>query len=232
MHKVGLIGYGSFGKALHGWLADSCEFVIYDPATSSTSAKSALAQPIIVLAIPAQHLESFLIKHADSLSPRALYLDVCSVKVKPVAIMQKLLPESAQIIATHPLFGPRSSDKIAGQCIMMHPVRAQKETYSKTKNFMSTLGLRIIETTPEQHDQEMAYVQGLSHYLSRIMQEMAIPESKMSTKAYRNLLEVKDWLAGNSAELFYSIEHENPYAQTVLTEFDKARAHINEQFQL
>jgi prephenate dehydrogenase len=68
----------------------------------------------------------------------------------------------------------------------------------------------------------MAYVQGLSHYIARVMDEMNIPETELSTLAYEDLIDMKRVQGGDSWELFYSIMEENPYTHKVNRDFKKA----------
>ena len=65
----------------------------------------------------------------------------------------------------------------------------------------------------------MAYVQGLSHFIGRTMDELAIPDSPFATMAYEHLLDMKRIQGGDSWELFRSIMHENPYAAAVHEQF-------------
>jgi prephenate dehydrogenase len=55
-----------------------------------------------------------------------LIIDVRSVRVYPVKWMKELLPESTQILATHPMFGPDSAAiSLAGRKMVMCPVSIQ-----------------------------------------------------------------------------------------------------------
>jgi len=233
MHKVGLIGHGAFGTLLTDQLSQVCDFTIYDPLTSPDNLQTALAQPIIVFALPIQTLEPFLLEQAALLRPDALYIDVGSVKIEPVRIMMKHLPASASIIATHPLFGPSSAkDGLRGQRIMLHRTRATNDVYQQFVTFLTDLGLQCIETTPEKHDEAMAYVQGLSHYIGRVLKNMDVPRSDLATRAYQDLLDMKDILGNDSDELFSAITHLNPYTAEILAAFTAAQHQVNQQFKI
>lgn len=85
---------------------------------------------------------------------------------------------------------------------MLSPVRVPAADYQAIKHFLKvTLGLSIIECTPDEHDQALAYVQGLSHYIGRLMQIMKIPRTELMTRAYADLLDMKDIQGGDSWEL-------------------------------
>jgi prephenate dehydrogenase len=231
MLQIGLIGYGAFGQLIAQHLASVAEFHIYDPTIAGADVTKALAQPIIILAIPAQELAGFLSTNSVHLHKDALYIDVCSVKVRPVSTLLEHVPETAQIIATHPMFGPATAaDSLVGRKIMIHPVRVSDETYQTFKQFLAGFELSIIETTPEKHDHMMAYVQGLSHYIGRIMQEMDVPNTELSTLAYDDLLDMKRVQGNDSDALFNSILHENPYTKEVLEDFETAQKAVDSRF--
>lgn len=237
---VAIIGFGEFARLLIRHLKPHCKIVVasrreitqrYGLTFRQVDLETALAQDIIIPSIPAQSLETFLSANKHLINPHALVIDVCSVKVKPVEVMSLHLPKTCQILATHPLFGPNSAtDKLDGQKIMVFPVRLPKQKYARIKKFLEeSLHLRVIEATPEEHDKIMAYAQGLSHYVGRIMQQMRIPESELATKAYEDLLDMKRIQGNDSWELFESIMFENPYAPDVQRRFKRAMRKLDDR---
>lgn len=243
-YKVGIIGYGDFTKVILEWLAPYVDFVVSSRSHSDGDAghgarfaplKEVLSQPIIVPSIPSQFFEEFFTTNKQYINPDALVIDVCSVKVKPLAVLEQCLPETCSIIGTHPLFGPTSIKKSGGikglRCVVSN-VRSSTEQHKSLVALLSEqAGLHVLERTPEQHDKEMAYVQGLSHYIARVMDIMDIPKSEMSTLAYDDLYDMKMVQAKDTWDLFESIMHENPFALEVNQQFkaaqDKLDADIN-----
>ncbi len=237
---IAIIGYGDFSKLMIRYLNPYADIMVASRQKAlkkhrlnfqHVSLKTVLSQQIIIPSMPAQFLEEFFVKNRQLLNPKALVIDVCSVKVKPVEVLQKALPKTVQILATHPLFGPASTQNgLAGQKIMMYPVRLPKAKYQRIKYFVSErLKLEVIETTPEEHDQMMAYAQGLSHYIGRVMQLMEIPEGKLSTKAYNDLLDMKNIQGQDSMELFASIMFQNPYALEINKKFKSTLKELDHQ---
>ncbi len=91
------------------------------------------------------------------------------------------------------------------------------------------LKLQVLDRTPEEHDAEMAYVQGLSHYIGRLMDTMDIPTTELATIAYEDLLDMKRVQGSDSWELFRSIMTDNPYAKSVHEDLKKASAALDEK---
>lgn len=227
---LGLLGFGSFGRFAAAHLKMHFGVVVHDARDIASQAAevgvpavplaTAAAAPIVVVAVPVQNQEDLLTAMVPHLRPDALILDVSSVKLKPIEMMQRLLPASVRIVGTHPLFGPQSGkDGIAGLPIALCPARADNATIACVREFLGmTLRLKVIQTTPDQHDKQMAYVQALTHFVSRAVGGMDLPKTEMATRAYRRLLEMKADLEQDSMELFFTIERLNPYAPSVREE--------------
>lgn len=240
--KIGIIGYGDFTKVILEYLEPYADIIVSSRSNSSGDAghgakfanlEKVLACPIIVPSIPSQFFEDFFSTNANIINPNALVIDVCSVKVKPLKVLEQLLPKTCSIIGTHPMFGPASIKKNGGitnlRCVVS-PVRASDETINKLEDFIcDTLKIKLLRRTPQEHDREMAYVQGLSHYIARAMDIMDIPESELSTLAYDELLAMKKIQAKDTWDLFESIMHDNPYALEVNKLFKKAQRKLDSE---
>lgn len=232
MTNLGLIGFGNFGRFLAAHLRPHFDVLVadaraIDPDEASRAgvcavkANVAAAQPLVVLAVPVQHLEALLAQIAPHVAPDALVLDVSSVKMRPVELMSRALPGGTRIVGTHPLFGPQSgAGGITGLPVALCPARADETSIACVRHFLSrTLGLRVIETSPEEHDSQMAHVQGLTHLISRALAELNVPDSPLATVAYQRLIAMRSNLQHDSADLFMTIERENPFAAGVRRAF-------------
>ena len=166
-------------------------------------------------------MEELLKKISPKIKEKSLVVDVSSVKVKPVELMLKYLPSSVQILATHPLFGPQSGKNgIEGLNMVISPIRMKHP--NKFEHFLShQLRLNVLVRTPELHDKQMAYVQALTHFVGRAINEMDVPDVEQKTPAYEKLLEIKKNLGRDSFDLFKTIENENPYAAGIRADFIK-----------
>jgi prephenate dehydrogenase len=227
---VGVIGFGTFGRFMCGYLKRYGEVVVYNRTDrrdeierfglTAGSVEEALAQPIVILAISVQAQEAFWREHGAKVNPDALVIDVSSVKVKPVELMQKYLPKSCQILATHPLFGPQSGkDGIAGLSIVIWPVRLEETPLNKIMAFLQNeLELKIIRKTPQDHDKDMAYVQALTFFIGRAIGRMGLPDTELATKTYQHLFDIEQIVGKDTDELFLTIQQENPYADEIRKE--------------
>jgi prephenate dehydrogenase len=203
---------------------------VYDPspeaaafAQANNISMAALAdvagQDIVVLGAPIPKMAALIAEVAPHIKAGSLVLDVCSVKVKPALWMKMGLPPHADIVATHPLFGPQSApDSVKGHKIAVCNVRGTRGE-CVAAFLRDVLELDVLITTPEEHDFEVAHIQGLTHMIARILVEMEPLPRTMTTKSFDVLMQAVEIVRYNSMELFLSIERDNPFAADVHQKF-------------
>lgn len=245
MTDLGFVGFGNFGKFFIPHLKPHFQSItVFDTREAYESEaetigvhvgslEEVLAKKIIVLAIPVQYLEDFLTKNGQKINPQALVMDVSSVKVKPIALMEQYLPSTCEIVGTHPLFGPQSGKNgIEGLNFVLCAKRHKDGTLKELVNlFQNKLKLKVLERTVEEHDKQMAYVQGITHFIGRALNRMDIPDVEQKTPAYQYLLDIKRNLGGDSWDLFLTIENENLSAKAVREEFLEELHRLNDELE-
>lgn len=228
--RLAIIGFGAFGQLAARHLRDHAHLCICDPLSRAddlpqVDLAEAARCDIILLAVPLSRLEAVLHAIAPHLRPGAVVIDVASVKVRPAELMQAILPDHVQIIASHPLFGPESArDGIAGHRIAWCPLRGTG--HRRLAAFLRRLGLRVLTTTPDQHDAEMAVVQGLTHLIARSLAALGPISTRLSTASFQRLTEAAAMVGADSPELLRTILTENPHAEPVRRRFLSAAASL------
>ena len=219
---LGLCGCGAFGEFMLRHLAPYFRVLVHDAGRDLTpvaelyniqiaSLAEVAAADIVLLAVPVQKLEAVVRSMLPSIRPGALVVDVCSVKLKPATILARLLPENVDIVCTHPLFGPQSGrNGIAGLNVTVCPVRGERAG-CVTAFLRDQLRLLVIEADPERHDRELAYVQGLTHLIAKIMVDIELKGIAQTTRTYELLMQSVELVRYDSDELFRAIESENPF---------------------
>ncbi|MES2225277.1 MAG: prephenate dehydrogenase [Patescibacteria group bacterium] len=220
MKTVGIVGYGQFGRFMAAHLSKYAQVRAFDVAGKEgvllVSLTDVASSDLLIFAVPVQNLEEACEQVVPHVSPGALIVDVSSVKMRPLAILKAYFPDH-EILGTHPIFGPQSGkDGIEGLPLVVANVSWTSEHYNQILRFLSgTLGLHVIERTPEEHDREMARVQGLTHFIGKALVRLDIQEYETGTMSYNQLIKLRELLKDDSWELFKTIENENPYAQEV-----------------
>ncbi len=223
---IGLIGLGAFGRLAASCLNQHAEVLCFDPeapedtvraaGATPVSMEDAAAAPTVVLSVPVQAIPVVCVSIGASLRENALVCDVGSVKLRPVQWMIDTLPRHAQVLGTHPLFGPQTAEElcgVAGEPIVLCPARVHDETYDAAKRFITdALQLKVIEMSADEHDQQMAFVQGITHLIGRAASAMRLEDFPTATLAYKRLLQMKRNTERDAPELYDAIQHLNPYA--------------------
>lgn len=235
--SCGIIGVGAFGTLMAKHLAPHFDLVLHDAgkdvagyaaeiAAKAGSLADAAACDVVVLAVPVQKMEAVLAAIAPHIKDGALVIDVASVKVKAVALMERLLPAHADIVATHPIFGPQSGKNgIEGLKIAVCPVRGKRAAC--VMDFCrDVLKLAVFEVSAEEHDREMAYVQGITHLLAKIVVRLDVPPLRLTTKTYNFMEQMVDMVRYDSDELFRAIQRENPFSKPTEVAFFEAAAQL------
>ena len=225
---LGIIGLGAFGRFMAKHLSPWFGLKGYDKAMpppeamagdgagklEAVSLAEAASCDIVIFSVPLAGLAEAAEAAARHMRPGILAMDVTSVKVRPVEILSHLLPNNVDLFCTHPLFGPQSGrNGIASLRIALCPVRVDRERYHRVFDFLTDrLRLLAFKTTPEAHDREMAKVQAMTHFMSRVLKEIGLEPSPMATYAYEKLQEFSVVALSDSWDLFLTIQNGNPYA--------------------
>lgn len=228
---LGLMGLGAFGRLMLKHLRPYFDVRAFDPSPEAvaygreqgvamvTPAEVAQAE-IVILGPPVRKMGEAVAMIRDHLNPGALVLDVGSVKYNVAQLLEKELPAHVDIVCTHPLFGPQSGkDGIAGLKMVVCPVRGEARLQKVVDFLRSKLELNVFVITPEDHDRELAIVQGLSHMIANVLLEMEPLPRNLTTKSYEKIMEGVDMLRYDSMELFLAIERDNPFSMDVRKNF-------------
>ncbi|MEP1206793.1 MAG: prephenate dehydrogenase [Rhizobiaceae bacterium] len=228
--SIGIIGFGAFGKLIASHIAPRFNVFAYDPQLSQNGDAPLLgATPapldkvascdVVVLSTPVSSCEEVVTSVANYCRRGSLVIDVGSVKVKPSEIMERLLPNHVDVVATHPLFGPQSArDGVKGLKIAICPIRGRGH-WRLAAFLRRQLGLQVILTTPQEHDREVAMVQGLTHLIAKVLLEMGPMPTRMTTLSFDLLVEAISMVQHDAPEVFQAIENLNPYALDVRKRF-------------
>ncbi|WP_295043603.1 prephenate dehydrogenase [uncultured Paracoccus sp.] len=220
---LSIIGFGAFGQLIARHLRPHLALSVCDPQTRANDlpplepAQAAIAD-IVVLAVPLSRMAGVLRAIAPHLRPGAVVIDVASVKVEPARLMLDLLPPHVEIVASHPLFGPASAaDGLAGHRIAWCPLRGGRHRLLAAA--LRSQGLEVIATTPDQHDRDMAVVQGLTHLIARSLSRLGPLPQRMATRSFAMLVQAAAMVQDDSPELLATILRDNPHAEAVRSRF-------------
>ncbi len=237
---LSIIGVGAFGEFMASHLYDHFDVMLHDPHRDLSHLNNmahvgalmeAATADYVVFAVPVKCLQNVVDAIAPQLKSEQVLIDVASVKCKPRDIITASIPDGVDYIGLHPLFGPESGkDSIEGLNITVTGQDDDlKECFSKFLE--QKLKLNVFQTTAEEHDQQMAYVQGLSHMIGKAFQNMNLPEITQSTHSFSLLQQMADNVKNDSDDLFISIQHDNPYSDMVRERFFESVRNLEKMFE-
>ncbi len=221
-------GHGGMGRCLEKmFLNQGHDVMITDVDTTLTPAQAAEKADITVISVPIRSTRQVIEMVGPCCREESLLLDVTSIKSDPVDAM--LHSTSANVIGTHPLFGP-AINSLQGQRVVITPARINDPLWeSWLSTSFKAAGLEVIQSTPEKHDRIMSVVQVLTHYstevIGRTMQalDVSIAESlQFTSPIYHMELLMAARHFAQSPDLYSAIEMTNPNTETVTAAFNKA----------
>ncbi len=228
--ELGVYGLGRFGTFWAAELARHFTVCAYSrrahhaPAGVRIVSEDELLQcPVVVLCVAISAMEEVAERIRPRLGADTLVMDTCSIKGFPARVMTERLPAATRILATHPLFGPDSARAgVAGQPMILCPVRLSAAEVGEWQGRFRAMGLRVITMTPEQHDREAAFTQGVTHYLGRVLAEMGLRDSPISTVGYQQLRTIVEQTCNDSLQLFLDLQRYNPYTRAMRDRLERA----------
>ena len=183
---------------------------------TSSNEEAASNAEVVILAVPIDITPQTIIEVAPHLQSGSLFMDVTSVKEEPAKIMQENVPEGVEFLPTHPMFGPRVRS-LDGQVVVLTPIKRGR-WYSKVFEFLESENARIIETTPDNHDQMMSIVQGLTHFtyisIAATLEKLDVDvreSRKFASPIYSLMLDMITRITAQNPYLCYSIQTRNSY---------------------
>ena len=220
--RIGILGYGHFGKALGGLLQEAgYNFRAWDPIAVLPDAHRAggprdlvESQEAIVLAVPIPMLGSVLAGIRPYLRPEQIVLDVSSVKVGPCALLDQQLGSDIPHVGTHPLFGPVSLARAERPLRVVlcasahHPVAADR-----VESLFHRLGCEVLRQLPQDHDRVMATTHALTFFLAKgLMAVGAGAELPFTPPSFHAIARTLESVREDAGHLFAALQNENPFA--------------------
>jgi prephenate dehydrogenase len=229
--NIGVYGLGRFGSLWASLLSAEHTVKAYNrshklkipPGVMRVEKKELFDCEILFLCVSISSMEEVLLSIRDDIKENTIIADTCSVKVYPTKLMEQLLPANVPILGTHPMFGPDSAQYgVKGLPIVTTPVRLSDDEYRRCLTIFERLGLRIIELSADQHDEQAAYTQGVTHFIGRVLEDLSLKETTIGTVGFNKLLEIIDQTCNDPWQLFIDLQRLNPYTKQMRKSLNKS----------
>jgi len=175
---------------------------------------------IILISVNIDAFEELVKEISPSVRPGQVILDLTSIKETPVELMHRYCKQ-ATVLGTHPLFGPGAKD-LANQNVVLTPTcEAENNLARKTMLYLQQHGARVTLMEPRKHDEVMAVVLGLAHFISIVAADTLADVGKLNMlksvggSTYRVLTTLVESVVSEDPELYASLQMHLPYVNEV-----------------
>lgn len=169
---------------------------------------------IIYFCVSISSFESVIKSISNKLKKGTVVVDTCSVKVYPSKVMRENLPKDVYSVASHPMFGPDSGKNgVKGLPLVIFPISCPKDIYDNILNDFKSWQLEVLEMSPDSHDREAAWSQGITHFVGRVLDELALQPTSLATTGYKRLMSIVEQTCNDPIQLFHDLQKYNPYAK-------------------
>lgn len=178
---------------------------------------------LVLLATPIQACEFILTEIQSFIQNSTILADICSVKSKPLELMLEM--HSGPVVGTHPLFGPdpEPGDTLKTAVIPGRDKKAEESVFC----LIQSIGLTPFKTSAKEHDQALAFIQGLNFVSTLSYLATTPPEENIKefiTPSFRRRLKAAHKMLTQDFEMFEDMFELNPYSQEIVHKFS---SHLN-----
>eukprot|EP00189_Rhodosorus_marinus_P004006 CAMPEP_0113953722 /NCGR_PEP_ID=MMETSP0011_2-20120614/2_1 /TAXON_ID=101924 /ORGANISM="Rhodosorus marinus" /LENGTH=265 /DNA_ID=CAMNT_0000962465 /DNA_START=265 /DNA_END=1062 /DNA_ORIENTATION=- /assembly_acc=CAM_ASM_000156 len=225
---LAIIGFGNFGQFLAKTFVRQGHRVLGQSRSDySTAAKELGAEyfktadevldqnpDVVILCTSIMSLKTVMKKFPLQRLEDCLVVDVCSVKEYPRDLMMEMLPPSADILCTHPMFGPESGKHSWKDLPFVYDVVrvCNEERQKVVDDFVLIWELEqcsMVPMTSKEHDSFAASTQFITHTTGRMLAGLNLTSTPIDTKGYESLLGVIDTTIKDSFDLYYGLYRYN-----------------------
>ena len=187
---------------------------------------------VVVVTVPIAVTAKTIMEVAPHMREGSLLMDLTSVKEWPCSLMAEHAKPGVEVVGTHPIFGPRVGS-IDGQVFVLTPVRGVR-WLTWFKGLLMRHNARVVESTPQEHDEVMAVVQGLTHFMyisvGKTFQDMGFDVKRsrqFASPVYDLMLDMIGRIIGQDPNLYAEIQMQNPRVLAVHEAYLKAASDLS-----
>ena len=181
-------------------------------ATNVEAAKSAA---VVLISVPIDNFEEVVEQLCPYTHSGQVIIDITSIKVSPVETMHKHI-KTGLVLGAHPMFGPGARD-IVNQNFILTPTNEEETVLAqKIKKYLEARGARATMMTPYEHDEMMAVILGLSHFIAIVSADTLLSFDRLREmeaiggSTYKVLLTLVGSVISEDPEFYASVQMNLP----------------------
>jgi len=184
-------------------------------AEVATNVEAVSNADAVLLSVPIDNFEEVVAQLCPYTHSGQIIIDITSIKVSPVEAMHKHI-KTGLVLGTHPMFGPGARD-IANQNFILTPTNEQETALAqKIRSYLEARGARATMMTPDEHDEMMAVILGLSHFIAIVSADTLLSFDRlreteaMGGSSYKVLLTLVGSVISEDPEFYASLQMNLP----------------------
>ncbi|EOD24900.1 putative aminotransferase [Emiliania huxleyi CCMP1516] len=194
--RVGIVGFGTFGQFLaRRWVGRGHAVFAHSRGDyAKTAAGMGVAWVPDAAALSELSVDVLFVATSILSFEKALVVDVLSVKAHAKQTMLAVLPPTADVLCTHPMFGPDSGRHgWQGLPCVYDQARAAPDAADCRGAVNGASGrCQMVKLSCERHDALAAASQFVTHLTGRLLSKLQLQPSPIATQGFKALLQLVD----------------------------------------
>ena len=186
----------------------------------STSLQAVKSADVVMISVPIDGFEGVVKQLPPYLNSNQKIIDITSVKALPVEVMHKHIKRGT-VLGTHPMFGPGAKD-IKNQNFVLTPTNEKEMALAqKVSQYLEARGARVSLMSPQEHDEMMAVVLALSHFVALVSADTLLSLGRLKEmetiggSTFKLLLTLAKSVLSEDADFYASLQMNLPRAAEV-----------------
>ena len=180
----------------------------------------------VIISVPIDNFEQVVKQIRPYTKAEQIIIDITSIKAFPVKIMHKYI-KTGVVLGAHPMFGPGARG-IARQSFVLTPTDDKERALAqKISGYLESREARVTLMSPEEHDEMMAVVLGLSHFIAIVSADTLLSVDKLQQmravggSTFKLLLTLAEGVVSEEAEFYTSLQMHLPHIAEIERLFQK-----------
>ncbi len=170
---------------------------------------------VILLSVSIDSFEEVVAQISPFIQSSQTVIDITSTKVLPVETMHRYI-KSGSVLGVHPMFGPGARG-ITNQNFVLTPTNEKEQALAqKVREYLEARKARVTLMTPQEHDEVMTIVLGLSHYIAIVSADTLLSSDRLKQMeavggiTYKVLLTLVESVISEDPGLYASLQMNLP----------------------
>ncbi len=182
---------------------------------ASTSLDAVKDADVVLISVPIDSFEGVVKQLPPYLNPKQIVMDITSIKASPVEIMHKHI-KTGLVLGTHPMFGPGAKNILNHNFVLTPTNEGETALAQKVKTYLEKRGAKATLMTPDEHDEMMAVILGLSHFIAIVSADTLLSFNRLrqmegiSGSTFKLLLTLAESVIVEDAGFYASLQANLP----------------------